>query len=399
MSETDKIINAIKKDDLKSFIDNTKEGVDLRNANIQIEIRNTDVVNNNRVQDDQIFENGLTLLHVAAFYNALDIFYYIYTTRKVPLNILSVNSLLPLHYACWSGSHEIALYILTEDPAEASYIAQGTTIQLLYCSIMGGDSEILLSLLSNGASLSNPNNDVNRLLKKSIQLHKIDILQIIHDKTTDNQQPGTRLPNQAAKSIKEYNLPAFKTFYRGKQDIIFRDQDGRQDNLVRLICQNDMKKKFKIELLKILNEADDLDLNDPATGEGLVHYACEYLDLDVANKIIKMSNFQINKVDLKKNSGPFKLIGKKGQTAIDILRLLIDNGFAVNGGNPDSPSLLDAFAKSLYKNYEAIELLLQNDANMLAPCSIKRNNVNTIYEYVMSSKDDKMKKLFQKYHK
>ena len=94
-----------------------------------------------------------------------------------------------------------------------------------------------------------------------------------------------------------------------------------------------------------------------------------------------------------------KMIGKKGQTAFDILRLLIVNGFAVNGVNPDSPSLLDAFAKSLYKNYEAIELLLQNDANMLAPCSIKRNNVNTIYEYVMSSKDDKMKKLFQKYHK
>lgn len=60
----------------------------------------------------------LTLLHVAAFFDYLEVFVFL-ESLGLPLDIKSAALYSPLHYACLSGSLEICTYILKKDPKEA----------------------------------------------------------------------------------------------------------------------------------------------------------------------------------------------------------------------------------------------------------------------------------------
>ena len=403
MSNKNDIIEALKKDDLKEFINLVGRTRNVGEANITISIQNYDVSNNgqhNETQGEQIPSDGLTLLHVAAFYGALDCFVYLQKTKNVNIRAPSSHSFIPLHYACWSGSTEVALYILTQDPSEAALPVQGgTSIQLLYCAVMGGDSEVLQVLFNNGASLSHTFNDKKKLVNKAIGLHKIDILRILYDNLSDSKD----LLSPCAQAINDHNLEAFQMLYQGKKDILFKTSSGATDSLVHLICCSDRDHKFKPMLMKILDDADDLDLEPPGVvGEGLVHFACNYLDLDVARKLSNMPSFKVNRLDPNGKSGPFRLIVRnKDKGVVDMLQLLIDKNFQIDGIGQNCPSLLESFVLGINKNYEAIDCLLKNGASTDIKCTRPNAKNQTLYEYVMgpSCSDKKLKELFKPYKK
>lgn len=126
-------------------------------------------------------------------------------------------------------------------------------------------------------------------------------------------------------------------------------------------------------------------------------------DLDVAKMMLNTKNVKINRFGKSKKTGPFYLIGKKGNNATAMLELLIQNGFDVNMRFDESyPSLLEGFIKDLYKNYQAIELLIEYGADINAFNSGYRGeqgNKLTLLQYVNQGKDSKLKKIFNEAEK
>ena len=279
---TKELIEVFELDNIEEFIKIIENVSNITDANYSTNIFRKSLVttndNHNKTPDNMISEDGLTLLHLAAFYDALDCFIYLHETKKLPLNIESTHSFLPLHYACWVSSREVAFYILSHDPSEALFTIPNTRVQLIYCSIMGGDIYILQSLFNNGASLTNSSNDKNFLIRKAIGLHRIDLLKLIYKNTKDSKS-GITL-NPVVMSILDYNVEAFNLLYK-KEEIIFKNEEGKSDNLVHIICDNDCYKNFKKSLLTVLDDAieSNLDLEtSEKIGEGLCHFLCKYCD-------------------------------------------------------------------------------------------------------------------------
>lgn len=398
MSQRDDLVQLIESDDVSTFISKTKNIRDIDAANIRIKIHKND---NNGRNDSQnlIPEDGLTLLHAAAFYDALDCFRYLQLSRQISLRKQSSHSFLPLHYACWSGASEVALYILTCDPSQASYAVQGAgTIQLLYCSFIGGDIEIIQSLSEKGCNLSQPHNDQDTLVKKAIGLHRVDILRVIFDGY--KPQKGSANMPPVAKAAIDVNPEALEMLYNGKEDILCKIPDKPNDNLITLICDSDRQKKFKNVLInKILKDAKEMNLEptNPSV-PGICHWACSYMDVDVAREMFKLPNFNINRTE-NNRTGPMRLVNREGKEALDMLSFLIDRGFDINNThNGKVPSLLECYVAAIKKNIPAITLLLNSGADVDLKYS-KSKNGQTIYEFVMSSKNDQLKKLFAAHKK
>lgn len=390
MNDHKDLINIIMNDNVSELKNKVKNMCNVESANYSIKIHaiiNDNTQNTATDQTDLIDEDGLTLLHVAAYYDALDCFRYLQKSRQISLRKLSSHAFLPLHYACWAGSSEVALYILSEDPQQYNFQVQGShDIQLLYCSLMGGDLEIIETLFSLGLELEASYNNQEKILEKSIGLHNPDILLTVLNHYKPKKGSVDCAP--VVKAVLSHNPEALATIYKGKEDISQTIPERPHDNLISLICENDRDKKFKNLLLtKIIKDAKDMDL-EPTNPNlpGICHWACTYMDVEVAKQLFKLPCCKIDRLESGK-TGPSKLVNKKDKVIPDMLNCLIDCGFDINNTyDGKTPSLLESFAiNSIQKNIPAIRVLIDRGGDIDAPClKAKQNSKNlTIYEYVM----------------
>lgn len=390
MSEWEKLAKIVKDNDRQSLITNCKNIRNIDSATIRIDIYGGSEGNN----ESRIPEDGLTLLHVAAYYDSFECFAYLHLERKIPLRQPSSHSFLPLHYACWNGSTEVALYILTNDPTEAQYIVEGANeLQLLNCSLIGGDIEIVKELLEKGAKY-----DQQTLINKAICLRRADFLKLIYQ-NLQNSRFTSDTP-LTVKAVFEHSPESLEIFYNGKEDIISKIPNKPNQNLISLICDFDHSKKFKNILInRILKDAKDLNL-EPTNPSipGICHWACLYSDVDTAKAMFKLPGFDINRIGDGK-TGPSEMSNKRGKEILEMIELLIDNGFEINNTHDGKvPTLLESFVFISVPNYEAIKFLLNKgadvDAKVINPANNKGNNIS-IFQYVMKSLNQRLKRLFK----
>ncbi|KAK8847858.1 hypothetical protein M9Y10_018894 [Tritrichomonas musculus] len=345
--------------------------------------------------DDDVPSNGLTLLHVAAFYNSLECFRFLEINNYIDIKKESTSGFYPLHYACRSGSYEVAMYILTKDPSQARKQVEGSSVQLLYCATVGGDPEIMAELFKNGATMTSGLNDEPSLTKKAIGVHNIEILQILlknQKKKNSNQDNSEFTP--AMNAIIAHNPDALDAVYRHKADIkaFVTDSKGDSISMFSLICSLDTQKVFKHLLIKYLKEARTECIEPPKNHpqSGVCHWACQYCDIDVAELMFQTVGADPNRLDHERRLGPHCLTLKKGPDVIKMLNFLIDKGLKIN--LPNSKSLLECFITVISPNYEAIEFLIDNGANY----NVRHSSKNmSLYDFVKSGNNTKMKKAFK----
>lgn len=206
------------------------------------------------------------------------------------------------------------------------------------------------------------------------------------------------------KAIIDHNWVEFENLYRGREDLEINIPDHPNDNIISLICENDRDKKFKKVLLeKVIPDARDLNLEPTnPNAPGICSWACSYLDVDVAKELFKLPNFDINRLENNKTA-PLRLVNRRERKEVlDMLNLLIDNGFNINdthGGK--TPTLLEGFLKAISKNVDAIQLLINRGADINAPSYYEKSKYNTIYDFAMSFGTEgyqKIRNMFQKAH-
>lgn len=96
--------------------------------------------------------HNLSLMHIAAFYDSLDC---LIELQNVGCTILdrSANSELPIHYACYNGSLEVACYIFAVNPGQARVNVENVMSQICLAALCGHVG-ILQLLIDNGANIS-----------------------------------------------------------------------------------------------------------------------------------------------------------------------------------------------------------------------------------------------------
>lgn len=395
------IVSLIRKNDLQEFINNTNNITHIDQAIYSIEISDGYTRKNADNQEKNLPSTQLTLLHVAAYYDSLEIFFYLNSTKGMPIGILSGHSFLPLHYACWNGSEEVASFILTNDQSEATFFTPfPSPLQLLYCATRGQDIDILNNLFKYGSNLSDERNYPNDVINLAILLGKKEIVECLHAHyKISNNNPNESYWNLPMKAVLTQNVDAFNILYSGSNDLfVCEHNSGTYISLIDLICRHDnTNKKFKSILLEILNKNSHIILEPPYKGPGLCHWACTYHDLDVTKAMLKIVDFKINRLDSDGKSGPSCLTGENGKIDCDILRLLIDNGFDVNVQK--NPSLLETFVCGFYKRPDMVQLLVENGADIFAVSTkTDKDKKNlTIYDYVMSrrQRNNEFKTIFK----
>lgn len=360
--------------------------------------------------------NGLRLIHIAAYYNALDCLRYLQLTRKVSLQEKSAGSFHPIHYSCHSGSSEVSLYILTQEPAEVKYYnSESGYLQLIFCAIIGQNTEILKGLFQKGILLGRDDTEAKSNINKAITLHDSDTLKIIYKNYKQNETNSKFISMPLSMyAIEDHNFDAFKLLYNGSKDIIYKSPDGTYNNLIGQICQNDRYNELKDVLLSIIDDGEKINLEPPKDYKwGLVHFACQYLDVDVARKIFSLPYVNLNRFDFYGKLGPAYLAvstpkDKLREKKIEILKLIFQFDFNPNSLISGKQSLLESFVLCGFVDLQMIEILLANgaDTNLIIQKSSSAHKGKSLFDFVMglgnndpNEKQKKMIELFKKYHK
>ena len=393
----DSFLNAIQSSDIGTFKNLVNSVNDIQNG---FSLAKCDL--HEDIDDETLPTSDLSLLHVAAYYNSLECFQYLYKEKQLPLRLQSQKGYLPLHYACYNGSTEVALYILNEDP-EAPANQDKKKLSFLYCAVLGHDKTIVEELLKKGDKLSSPLNDEYTIILKAIGLHNTEILSILfplRNKDYESIYHNDRSSYSMA-AVLSHDVHALELVYC-KEDLnhtlIIR---SKFISLISTITEVDQRHEFKDILLKILDDAKDTCIEPPEELQfqsGVCHWACNYGDVDVARKMLQTKDVKINRFNMEHRTGAFKLIERKNSQTIEMLRLLIENGFDVNARYDEKcPTLLEGFLVAISKNYEAIKFLVDSGADVNAFHS-KATKMDgqpiTLYEFVKEKEDKKIKEIF-----
>ena len=346
----------------------------------------------------------LSLLHLAAYFNFIECFRYLYEELHLILRHIGGHNYIPLHYALCAGSVDVSKYILNEDPEESTFHLIGiNNFSILYCAAFSTKIELVQEVMKNGASINDPWVNQLELLKYQISIHNNDVFQLFYDQLNPDMKTNQYLYSLAMTAIHVFNSHAVEIIYNEEKcrDLINNDLN-LFIKLIFAIAIADREEKFKNFLLKILSYAKDKELEPPPnlieSNQGLCHFACLYLDIDVAKALIKTPRFIINKLDNYNKAGPFSLIHtRETEKVVEMLELLIENGFDVNIRHDEkSPTILEYFALSPNKNYDAIELLIKYGADVNAKFSRGEKDFS-LKQYVLEKSNDvRLKQIFEK---
>ena len=166
------ILKAIKENNIDFLVTKLDSLSNYQGANFMLDINQKDTQKEERA--DNFINDHVTLLHAAAFYESLECFVFLHKQKNFNIQLLSVKSFLPLHYACFNNSREIVAYILSEDPEQVKIPRDNS---LFNFTILGGDSIILKELFNKGAEIIE--NSYDDPLEKSIALDNFELCQII----------------------------------------------------------------------------------------------------------------------------------------------------------------------------------------------------------------------------
>ncbi|KAH0788828.1 ankyrin repeat protein [Histomonas meleagridis] len=335
--------------------------------------------------------SNVTLLHIAAYCDSLDVFIYLCSiSPNFNTRTTTANSYHPLHYACSSAAYEVAFYILSIDPTEATQ-TPSVEYHFIYLASDSGDPDILNLLFSNGADINSPANKRNGSVSQAVRRQNIECLRILikkGSKETRDQRDYTPL----MLAITNYQFEAVPILLDSGEDPEYFAPDGK--SALFLSCFTD-----NVDVVRLLCEKMRVvDIDPQKNAKGLIHYACMSYDPEIV-KIVLTKNIEINRMDEEGRLGPWYLADMaKEEDIIQILEMLVDKGLNLNlvknlGHEKNSDPLLGSFVIAIKKMMNVMEWMLVHGADP----NMKMQSGKTIMEIAEKSPNRYIRQLFMKY--
>jgi hypothetical protein len=335
------------------------------------------------LQGSELPTDNLNVMHVAALYNALDCFVYLHTVwaktfdKGSPLSVRNAVQALPLHYACYAGATEVATYILTQDPKQATDLPDTVTKHLLSLTAMSKDAAIMQLLLEKGADIGQRQNAENRPLDIAISNTAAECALLLLDHHRRRDDTRTDTPLMVAIHRHQLQL-AFEFCRRPGADLQFKDSNGRYALKLAVAKLGTPANRPWFELVKeIADRNGRVDLDESENAAGILHDALRVrVPVDVVDFLLGRQEVNVNRVDkigdscacVLESSTEVPITGSPNESYhTQILDLLFNRGFAP----ANTPRVLLRFLLAATPPVLAIRWLLKYCADRGEPLGPK----------------------------
>ena len=354
--------------------------------------------------------NSISLLHVAAYADSFEVFLYLLEIG-IPIDIVSAESYLPIHYACMGGSSEVCLYILQQRPDLAS-TQFSVKYDLITLATRSNSYIIVKGLFDHGADMKDPLVVSNNPLQYAISYEKIDIFKLLLAKSYSSQVIQNQPLLHIAIAYKSIDFISI-LLKSGENPNAF--VDGL--NPLHLACLNNLPKAVSI-LCSYMVTVEPADIENSIYGSRPVHWGCQSYSPEIIS-ILLDHGMKVNALDDSGNSGPTYLTDHDNDdNIIEILEILYKAGLDLEAGsltflkknhleiknkNGCYPkSILASFVFSFSKRIKPIKWLLEHGADPYSIISTDKHKNIPLIDYVMNimSKSKSYQKLipiFQPY--
>lgn len=334
----------------------------------------------------------MTLLHVAAYFNAIDCFVYLVNECESfsgKINNESAKFYTPFHYACMFNSFEVASYIFqyyslnenlnVEELYQNDYTTQDETKAVIKMCMNVGSYDILKLLITKynysieKASKNKPKMIIENCITDAIQNKYVKCLELIYSTLPISASHSDRTPLMTA--IVYYDLQAVDLFLDGKINPAYKNSNDQ--TALSLACFL----KYKDICLKILEYLDDPDIDPKYKAPAAIHWICGFGDPDVAEAVIS-KGINVNRTDDKGWYGlRYATFTKDNEdNYLKIFKMMKERQWDVNMNSSNCPCILAYLLTNIYQPPKLIEWLLYNEADLGLTIGNVANNSITIKE-------------------
>jgi ankyrin repeat protein len=316
----------------------------------------------NCLDGSQLKTTSLSWLHVAAVYDALDCFLYLHGVEGLLLDMQSAASLLPIHYACYSGSLEIVTYIISVDPSQASIVLPESPHQLLALTAQSKNSKIMQLLLENGANPTEKLNIEDRPLDIAIENGAVECAEMLFKATCGTAAHGNGY-TPAMLAIQRNNIQLAMLFLRSSPSQFVARNGAYPMSLAVSQVAHDIR-WFEV-IQEICNLQGRVDLDETSLAPGILHLACTYgVDIKVIQHLIHVGA-KVNRMDSDGRTAASFLVdrGHSEEYVLNVLELFFRSGLDVANGN----LLVADFVRAMNKPVRAIEWLIRKLGDQFKP--------------------------------
>ena len=303
----------------------------------------------------------LSLLHIAALYDSLDCFIYLHKCANLDLRLMSANSYLPIHYACFNGSYEVLSYIIANDPTQATLVVKELRYQPIYLATRSGSVDCLRLLLDNGADLSVDENKANQPVQTALQFHSAECLKLLLSRgTCSDELDGATQYSPLMRAISLGYKDAVRQLLQIGEDPGFISKGNNKMMALFLACGKGPEWAEEVELIcSKLPGARDVDGDYP--GMSAIHYACMSRSPRILEAVcqlgVEVTRLAKDNKGRRTNTAVHYLVQNdelEDGVMIRMLEILVRYGFDLN-------SALAPFIKGPQKKrYDVIEWILKH---------------------------------------
>ena len=267
---------------------------------------------------------NLSLLHLAAITDSLEVFIYITKYKKVNPLIQSYDNYNPLHYACLGNSIEVATYIISHFPDLPSHDTP-TKLQYIYLASVGNSPTILKLLFEHGAKLNSPKNSLDKPIQVAIRFKHISCLKLLLKYSPRSMQGSYNDYSPLMLAIINNQQDAVSLLLENGADPSVRASDG--NTALSLNC-------FSFQNLNVMKLLCDslinVDIPDEINGLSAVHWICQSGSVEIC-KMILDRGINVNRIDEHGRTGPYYLVDIGTEdNQLKILELLYEHGLDIN---------------------------------------------------------------------
>lgn len=343
-------------------------------------------------KDDNLINDRISLLHAAAYYDSLECFVYLIEEHNFDIRTLSTKSFLPLHYACYNSSREVAAFILSTDSSQVSIPNDNT---LFNFTIYGGDVTILEALFNEGAVIKKNTRDDP--LEKAIALDNMKMVIVILKHYEGYKKQST----PALMAAETCNVKLLEYLVKSSADLSYNNEVN--DSVFTLMFKFSDGSDYKEMILNWLYKfGNSLEIDPPVDPnkhvDGVIQWVCKLADPEIASLMLNTQNVCVNRIGANNHIAPYYLTSNKKVSEdkiISILQILIDKGYDINYRPPgsDLETTLEVFVNSIFSlKLNVIRFLIERKANPYM--YISKNKKMTIYEFAEKNKNTKLLEIF-----
>jgi hypothetical protein len=280
-----------------------------------------------------IKNTDVTLLHVAAFYDCLDVFMTL-EAAGIPYMAPSADGHLPLHFAILAGAREVAFHILGRNAQVARDLTFTGQRSMLYLAVVAGDVPILTRLLDCGADAEAiPRLEEDPVKAAIARRHRGCLITLLGRRRMVAQKGASRMTALMQAIVVGNREAALMLLDEGDDvnPLHVNPQTQEYHSALSLACE---AVGGWPDVVEAICDVIDVSKMEPPRDEprpGVVHWACASRSVPIIKAVCGLQGVLLNRVDKFGRCGLKAALSMPEAELIDVMRFLFDRGFTLQG--------------------------------------------------------------------